>query len=223
MTGVCADCGRETRVPSTRGARLADQSCPHCGGTLQGKNAGKPRASGKLVHCAICGKARREGSRQLKRPAFAFEARWGNAFGADNPGPHPAGAPCCWSHELIPAGLVADLEPQLAALVEAADGHVFFLRELQREEREALATHLQSELLPEEGTVGRAMLQVAALAELAGARLDDVAADEHPDWPLVLSRHDRVLLADRAGFARLALAQADGSERIVCLYPLRGR
>jgi DNA-directed RNA polymerase subunit RPC12/RpoP len=216
VTGVCSTCGREVQVRSTRGSRLTDVACPHCGGALQGKTKGRSRPSGKIVLCVICGRKRRDGAATLKRPTFAFEDRWGRSFGAsNNPGPHAAGEPCCWSHELVPTGLEADLEAQLGSLVAARQGRIFFTNELQRGEQEALAAHLK---LAEASTVGRAILPVQELVALAvehGLNAGTSSPDsERSYWPLVLSAQDRLLFADPDDLVRLGVAAAAGVERV---------
>lgn len=67
MTGVCTDCGREWRMPSHRGSRLAGHSCPECGGRLQGKT------KGERVECAVRGPRRRSGGGRISFPDHAFD------------------------------------------------------------------------------------------------------------------------------------------------------
>ena len=58
----CKSCGRDVHWRATRGARLADLSCPSCGGELQGPNAGygrpSPTKGRKYARCVVCGRRR---------------------------------------------------------------------------------------------------------------------------------------------------------------------
>jgi len=219
MTGVCASCGAEVSVRSTRGSRLADSRCPHCGGELHGKTAGRKGSASSYANCVICGKRRRADGANVIYPAFRYTPRWGAAFGRnDNVGPHEAGAPCCWSHEPVPAELEADLPAKTAILV--GHGHVYFVRELYVEEKVALAALGGREPDPEQ-TIGRAGVSVTALrAALSACERDQLAVVAPPaqaHWPLLLSSDPTLLLT--AGLDRLAAARED--EYLACLYPLR--
>lgn len=57
MWATCEQCGRETRVPNSRGSRLADRSCPSCGGRLRGSGTGRPsKLRGAVLRpCVSCG------------------------------------------------------------------------------------------------------------------------------------------------------------------------
>jgi hypothetical protein len=55
---ICSSCGREVYWRATLGQRLADYTHAGCGGTLQGKTAGKSGANkGRTARtCVICGR-----------------------------------------------------------------------------------------------------------------------------------------------------------------------
>jgi hypothetical protein len=97
----CSACGERTQVPNTRGSRIRDQACAHCGanGTLRGATTGRPsKHKGKTYErCAACNKR----GLDHYHPAFPWEPKW--SIAADQ-GPHPAGSPGCWGCEPVPAG-----------------------------------------------------------------------------------------------------------------------
>jgi len=57
---ICKSCNKQVTWFAGKGERLANQKCPTCNGPLVGKTAGKPGVAGRVFHCAICGRRRRE-------------------------------------------------------------------------------------------------------------------------------------------------------------------
>jgi Zn ribbon nucleic-acid-binding protein len=55
----CKRCRRTTRFAATRGSRLADLACMHCGGELEGLTAGRPGSHEGYGYCVLCRKRRR--------------------------------------------------------------------------------------------------------------------------------------------------------------------
>jgi hypothetical protein len=97
MPGVtCANCGTGTNVSFRRGTRLADLGCPNCGKTeLRLRSAGQAsKNKGRTYERCII-----DGKRSLSHlhPAFEWTPKYSLAAEA-----HPAGEPCCWSHEPVP-------------------------------------------------------------------------------------------------------------------------
>lgn len=100
---TCVKCGKDVHWHGCRGARMADARCA-CGGSLQGKTAGR-RGGGnsgrKIEACAVCG---RRGFRLL-HPAGPWIPRYMSChpelaregFGLGQA--LAAGAPCCGRHE----------------------------------------------------------------------------------------------------------------------------
>jgi len=132
MPGVtCAGCGHATNVSFRRGVKLSAIACPECGKTeLRLRSAGQPnRSKGRTYEkCIKCGR------RGLHHKHLAFE--WTCKYSAPgyNDEVYPAGTPCCWFHEPVPASrtsyaeviraLTARLGPASAnlwATAEAAD------------------------------------------------------------------------------------------------------
>ena len=104
MTGVCSACGKEQRVPSHRGSRIADYRCRECGGELHGKTKGRAGVSRKKVSCVVCGATRMEPSWRVKRPEQPFEldaySRTAAEMRNEPLGPFPADSPVCWFHDI---------------------------------------------------------------------------------------------------------------------------
>ena len=96
----CSQCGKHTNVPSTRGSRIKDHPCEHCGteGTLQGATAGRTskNAGRSYQRCAACDRRGLDHT----HPRFAWEPKYGYTA---RPGPYPAGSPACWREEPAPA------------------------------------------------------------------------------------------------------------------------
>jgi hypothetical protein len=114
---VCGSCGHGAHVSFRRGTRLAEIACPGCGA----KELRMPRRDGASTPagrtyetCVMCGKRRLS----PLRPGYEWEPKY--AIG--NPGPYPAGSPCCSSHEPVPAArttharVISDLEERLGPL-----------------------------------------------------------------------------------------------------------
>jgi hypothetical protein len=98
---ACSACGHRTQVPNTRGSRIRDHACAHCGatGTLRGATAGRAsKHKGRTYErCTACNK---RGLRHA-HPGFVWEPKWSATA---NQGPHPAGSPGCWACEPVPVG-----------------------------------------------------------------------------------------------------------------------
>jgi hypothetical protein len=96
----CSECGQRTEVRNTRGSRIADHPCGHCGaeGTLQGATAGRTskHAGRRYERCAACDKRGLDHA----HPPFEWEPKHGYAA---RPGPFPARSPACWREEPVPA------------------------------------------------------------------------------------------------------------------------
>ncbi len=94
---VCGACQAPARVQFTAGTRLAAIACPACGA----RDLHLPRAAGATTAgrtyetCVMCGKR----GLSLRHPPAEWEPR----YDADGAGPYPAGSPCCWFHEPVPA------------------------------------------------------------------------------------------------------------------------
>ena len=54
---ICTQCGTTVRWRATRGSRLADLSCPDCGGRLRSTSCTKS-SRGTRKQCVICGQIR---------------------------------------------------------------------------------------------------------------------------------------------------------------------
>lgn len=114
---VCGGCGQAASVRLTRGTRLAGLSCPSCGAQdlHRPRPAGAGTTAGRTYEtCVMCGK---RGLSLLHRP-YEWEPKYPDA----SPGPYPAGSPCCWFHEPVPAArtthphVIRDLEERLGPL-----------------------------------------------------------------------------------------------------------
>lgn len=100
-TAICTACSRNAYWRATRGTRLADIRCPHCGGNLRRANIGRgSRPGGKMIRCALpfCNRRRRLPSgnvRTLREPGTFLR------FNLDATPNHrlEAGASVCWFHE----------------------------------------------------------------------------------------------------------------------------
>ncbi len=113
---VCSACQHAVNVPFTRGTRLADISCPGCGAKKLHvpRPAGARTTAGRSYEtCVACGK---RGLGHLRRP---YEWVPKHPAGDDDPEPYPAGTPCCWICEPVPAAraswprVIRDLEERL--------------------------------------------------------------------------------------------------------------
>jgi hypothetical protein len=118
MPGVaCGSCGQAAHVSFRRGVRLAEIACPGCGVTdlhLPRREGAGTTAGRSYETCVMCGKRRLS----PLRPGYEWEPKY--ALG--DPGPYPAGSPCCSSHEPVPAAratyarVLSGLEERLGPL-----------------------------------------------------------------------------------------------------------
>ena len=114
---VCGSCRHTADVPFRRGTRLAEIACPGCGAKalrMPRRDGATTTAGRSYETCVMCGKRRLS----PLRPGYEWEPKY--ALG--DPGPYPAGSPCCSSHEPVPAAraaharVISDLEERLGPL-----------------------------------------------------------------------------------------------------------